>query len=217
MQKTLLFYFYLFTLIGCATTELSSISQPEYGIPGSYHRIAMGETLWRISKIYNVDLEEIAKLNNINDAASIEVGRTIFIPQRQKEIVMVSGAIEDFIWPIKGKVIAYFGDLTHQVKNKGIDIQPYDNLEVVASRSGKAVFCADNFKSFGKTIIIDHRDGFLTVYARNAQVFIKPGDNIQKGAVIARSGYAGRDKNVYLHFEIRKNNTAQNPYFYLAQ
>ncbi|MFA5410319.1 MAG: M23 family metallopeptidase [Candidatus Omnitrophota bacterium] len=41
------------------------------------------------------------------------------------------------------------------------------------------------------------------------------GERVQKGAVIARAGSAGRDKNIYLHFEIRKNYVPQNPYFYL--
>jgi murein DD-endopeptidase MepM/ murein hydrolase activator NlpD len=100
--------------------------------------------------------------------------------------------------------------------NKGINIQTYGSPNVVASRSGKVVFYDDNFKDFGKTIIIDHGDGFSTVYARNSQVFIKIGDYVQRGTLIAKAGSTDRDKNTYLHFQIRKGYIPQNPYFYLS-
>jgi murein DD-endopeptidase MepM/ murein hydrolase activator NlpD len=122
---------------------------------------------------------------------------------------------EDFIWPLKGKVISGFGQKVNNAVNKGIDIQPYKQLEVVASRSGKVVFYNNDFLDLGKTIIIEHPDGFWTVYGRNEEVFVKIGDNIKKGINIARVGRAGRDKNIYLHFEIRKGHIPQNPNFYL--
>jgi murein DD-endopeptidase MepM/ murein hydrolase activator NlpD len=99
--------------------------------------------------------------------------------------------------------------------NKGINIQPGGGIDVVASRSGKAVFLCENFGGFGKTLIIDHGDGLSTVYARNYQILVKAGDNIQKGQLIAKAGSAGRDKSVYLHFEVRKGHISQNPYYYL--
>jgi murein DD-endopeptidase MepM/ murein hydrolase activator NlpD len=66
-------------------------------------------------------------------------------------------------------------------------------------------------------LIIDHGDGFSSVYARNSEVFIKVGENIKKGTVIAKVGSAGRDKNEYLHFQIRKGHIPQNPNFYLRR
>jgi murein DD-endopeptidase MepM/ murein hydrolase activator NlpD len=183
--------------------------------------VARGETLWRISKIYNVDLDELAKVNHISDASSIETGQLIFLPYRQKQQAMPladkNSSFEDFIWPIKGRVISSFGQTFHNMVNKGINIQPSANLDVLASRNGKVIFYASDFGGFGKTIIIDHGDGFSTVYARNSEVFVKINDNIKKGDVIAKAGTAGRDKNLYLHFEIRKGHIPRNPYFYLPQ
>ncbi|MBM3252459.1 MAG: M23 family metallopeptidase [Candidatus Omnitrophica bacterium] len=101
--------------------------------------------------------------------------------------------------------------------NKGLNIQSYGNADIIASRSGKVVFYDNNFNDFGKTIIIEHSDGFSTVYARNSRVFIKVGDYVRKGTLIAKAGSTARDKNVYLHFEIRKGHLPQNPYFYLPR
>jgi murein DD-endopeptidase MepM/ murein hydrolase activator NlpD len=185
-------------------------------LPGVYHLVEKGQTLWRIAKTYDVDLEELARINRITDTSSIEVGQILLIPNRKTQrIVPIAGLYDDFIWPLKGRVISGFGSTSNNMINKGLDIVPDGNRDVVAARSGRVSFLADNFGSFGKTIIIDHGDGFSTVYARNAECFVKAGDTIQKGALISKAGYAGRDKNTYLHFEIRKGHIAQNPYYYL--
>jgi len=214
----LIFTFYLLTFYGCATAPLVYPPRPE-GIPGIYHCVEKGETLWMISKIYTVDLDELVRINRISDAASIEVGQLIFIPYRQKPRYLSNKpSAEDFIWPLKGRVIASFGQTFNNMINKGINIQVYKDSNVVAARSGKVVFYNPNFKGFGKTIIIDHGDGFSTIYAKNSEVFIKIGQGIEQGAIIAKVGPSlDTDKNTYLHFEIRKGHIPQNPYFYLPR
>jgi len=213
------FAFLLFTFLGCAPAPyVRPPAKITPTIPGVYHRVEKGQTLWRISKMYNCELDEITRVNHIPDTTTIEVGQLIFIPNRQKPQSSVPNYFfDDFIWPLKGKIISAFGQTSHNMINKGINIQPYGNLSVVAARSGRIVFCSDNFGSFGKTIIIDHGDGFTTVYTRNSQVFVKPGDAVERGFVIAKAGQAGRDRNAYLHFEIRKGHLPQNPYFYLPR
>jgi len=215
------FLFTLGTLLfiaGCASTPITPAYKPETTTPGIYHSVAKGQTLWRISQIYNIDLDEIARFNRISDATNIETGQLIFIPRGQKpqHIPKTAYSSEEFIWPVKGKVLSAFGQTFNNMINKGINIQPAGNTDVVASRSGKVVFYSDNLESFGKTIIIDHNDGFSTVYARNHEVFIKAGDKVQKGSLIARAGSAGRDRATYLHFEVRKKHIPQNPFFYLS-
>jgi murein DD-endopeptidase MepM/ murein hydrolase activator NlpD len=212
MQIILLFAFCILNFIGCATAPyLKPVVPP--GMPGIYHRIEKGQTLWRISKLYNVDLDEIAKINHIPDTTSIESGQLIFIPNRQRQLPMPKRySSEDFIWPVRGRVITNFGQTFNSMLNKGINIQPYNNTDVVATRSGRVIFYKDNFGYFGKTLIIDHGDGFSTVYARNSQVFIKVGDNVERGSIVAK---LTRDKDTYLHFEIRKGHIPQNPFFYL--
>ncbi len=204
------FAFYLLTFIGCATVpHVGPVVTAQ--IPGIYHRVERGQTLWRISKTYNVDLDEIVKINRISDVTNIEVGQLIFIPHQNKPQYSTykSSSQDDFIWPVKGKVITSFGQTFNNMVNKGINIQPYKTQDVLAASSGRVVFLANNFEGFGKTVIIDHGNGFLTVYAKNSEVFVKTGELVQKGNTIAKV-------NNYLHFQIRKGHIAQNPYFYLA-
>ena len=202
--------------MGCATVP--SVAPPiSAKIPGTYHRVEKSQTLWRISKIYNVGLDELVKINHISEASSIEVGQMIFIPQQKKALSLINEYLgEDFIWPIKGRVISTFGQTYDNMINKGMNITPNRPQDVVATRSGKVIFYSPDLKGFGKTIIIDHGDGFSTVYAGNSEVLIKTGDMIQKGTTIAKIG-SSRGRNNYLHFEIRKGHVSQNPYFYLPR
>ncbi|MFA4989255.1 MAG: peptidoglycan DD-metalloendopeptidase family protein [Candidatus Omnitrophota bacterium] len=219
MKKELLIVLLSLGISGCATSpyvQPAAVRAPA-GMAGIYHRIQKGQTLWKISRIYGVDLEELAQINRITDATAIEIGRQIFIPNRFK--VQPASAKyndnDDFIWPLAGRITGTFGQTINHTLNKGINIQPYGSLEVAASRSGKVVFLSRDFAGLGKTLIIEHKDGLFTVYARNSEILVRAGDNVQKGALIARAGSSGRDKNTYLHFEVRKGHIPQNPLFYL--
>ena len=204
-------------LSGCATAPYMA-GAPYKSLPdmaGTYHRVEKGDTLWRISRMYGVSLDELTRFNKIADSTSLGVGQRIFIPDQFKgkpEILKYANS-EDFIWPVKGRVVASFGQKSGDMVNKGVVIAPYGSLDVAASRSGKVVFFNESFAGLGKTIILDHWDGFFTVYALSSEVFVKPGDSVKKGAVIARLGGTGKSGN--LHFEIRKGHLPQNPAFYL--
>lgn len=204
--------------IGCATISYVPAVKVA-GVDGIYHRIEKGQTLFRISKIYNVNLDELVRINKIEDVRKIEVGRLVFIPGSRnisEDIENINfSKFEDFIWPLKGTVISYFGQSDNNMINKGIDIQAPYGYDVIASRSGLVCFYASNLGRLGKTLIIDHGEDFLTVYARVSTVSVKVGDRVSQGKGIAKVGCAANDKNSYLHFEIRRGHIPKNPYYYL--
>ncbi|MDD5282039.1 MAG: peptidoglycan DD-metalloendopeptidase family protein [Candidatus Omnitrophica bacterium] len=184
--------------------------------PGLRHRVEPKQTLWRISRMYNVDIDDILRANNISEDATIEIGQVLIIPNRLKprvEKVFFSG--DDFIWPLKGKIIAGFGTNYQNLINKGINIQVFADTDILASRSGRVVFYAVNLGNFGRTIIIDHGNGLRSVYSRASEFFVRPGESVQRGALIGRINSTVKGKNNYFHFEIRKGAMPQNPLFYL--
>lgn len=225
MGNKIRFYFFGLLLsqiliMGCVSIQYTKESKPAPASKvyrcGEYHTVKAGETLWRISRMYNIDLGELVNINSISDATSIEIGQQIFIP----EAYAVSGgntreSLEDFIWPLKGSVVNKFHEIRENMVNKGINIRPISDRQVVASRSGQVVFYDDDFNGFGKTVILEHPGGFMTVYACLQEVFVKVGERIAQGSAIASIGPAAGKKNNFLHFEIRKGHRAQNPIFYL--
>ncbi len=203
-------------LAGCVSAPVTTLPKPPKNMPGIYHKTERGQTLWRISKLYNIDLDELTSVNHISDATRIETGQLIFIPHRTKpQAADIKYTDDDFIWPLKGKVITPFASSFRNMVNKGVNIAPYSSSDIVASRNGKVVFYSGSFPGFGKTIIIDHGDGFSTVYSGSSEILVTIGQAVTKGTPIAKINLAGRRINNYLHFEIRKSGIAKNPYYYL--
>ncbi len=210
---------FLLILAGCATPSYHPKDLKASSAEGFYHEVHRGETLWGISRTYNVDLKKIINANRLPDASKIEVGQLIFIPDSKKALSKNTPYYakkgESFVWPIKGRVISYFGSTKDLVKNKGIDIEAHEGANIIASRSGKITFASNHLKGYGKTVIIDHLDGFQTVYAHNSQNLAGEGSVVNQGDVIARAGKTGRAAKSSLHFEIRKNHEPENPFYYL--
>jgi len=219
-MKRLLALSSLLCLAGCATSGRETDNLDKVSAPGIYHEVKKGESLWKISKIYDVRLKEIVRTNRLPDASKIEVGQLIFIPEAcEDRATRASFAkslkIEGFIWPVNGTVISYFGSTKDMAKNKGIDIQAAEGATVLASRGGKVTFASDHMKGYGKTVIIDHLDGFETVYAHNSENLVTANRTVVQGEKIAKAGKTGRPNRPGLHFEIRKNHKPQNPFYYL--
>ncbi|MFH1655531.1 MAG: LysM peptidoglycan-binding domain-containing M23 family metallopeptidase [Candidatus Omnitrophota bacterium] len=210
----------LLLISGCVSQRSAVLTAPSrQKVPGVYHRVKSKETLWKISKAYNVALDEIVKVNRIPDVGKIEKGQLIFIPRAgevldTKKVVINFSKTGSFVWPVTGKVASYYGQKISGRLNKGIDIQTNSNGDVYASRAGKISFCG-NLKGYGKTIIIEHNNNFTTVYSNILDPLVEVDSSVSQRAVIAKTASAEKGSQSFLHFEIRKGHLPQNPLFYL--
>ena len=124
---------------------------------------------------------------------------------------LFSGQKGRLSWPVNGRVRIPFGNSRHPdlgtpYQSHGIEIEVSGDLPVRSVWSGKVVF-ANAFKGYNNLLIIDHGDGFYTLYAQTASLTCKVGDKINQGQVVARTdGSAGR-----FYFEIRKGGTPLDP------
>ena len=220
---------FLMSILACVSrvTPPAPLPPPMNKSEGLYHIIGKNETLWRICKTYKVSIQEVAELNNIKNPARIKVGDKLFIPGARQQLTVKASQQDSegttpgivmkkgiFIWPVKGPVITQFG-IDNGFKNDGIDIAVAPGTSVVAAYDGQVVFSSD-LKGYGKTIIIQHRDKYATVYANNKTNLAKKGDAVKTRQVIAATGGSGEGTRApHLHFQIREKNQARNPMFYL--
>jgi murein DD-endopeptidase MepM/ murein hydrolase activator NlpD len=216
-----IFIILLLLASGCAARPKISNTLPALAIKpnvkGQYHIVKKGETLWSISKCYSASFEEIADINRIDNAKSIEVGQKIFIPDSLGNGTAYSqcSANNLFDWPYKGQVVLGFNEKKQDVNNQGIDIAAKQGSAVSAAASGNIIFTSQNFRGYGKTIIIRHNNDFETVYSNSSENLVKTGDFVRQGQVIAKAGSTGRASSCLVHFELRKKNKPQNPILYL--
>lgn len=115
-------------------------------------------------------------------------------------------------WPASGQVINEFGTsrVAGKVNWEGIYIQGAMGAPVKAIARGKVVF-ADYLKGHGLLIIIDHGQGYLSLYAHNQSLAKKLGEPVEAGSVIASLGNTGGQADAGLYFELRHNGQPTNP------
>lgn len=117
-------------------------------------------------------------------------------------------------WPVRGKIIREFGEESKgnntTVISNGIDIAVAEGTGVKAVDNGEVVF-SDRYGGQGKLLIIDHKNGFFSVYAYNNELLVSKGAMVKKGQVVAKSGKTGTATQPSLHFELRKDGRAVNP------
>lgn len=222
MRPKILFLICILCLSSCATVENPSMNdtakRPIEPLC-TQHTIQKGETLWRISKLYGVDINDLIEKNNIQDYTTVTPEQVLLIPSKKNhpprpETIMAQKNNIDFIWPIRGKISGYFRQKSNGVTNKGIDILLENNQDVLASCEGEVVFTG-NLAGYGKTLIINHAENLSTIYCGNSDITVKKGQKVIQGMVIAKSGVSPRKNQPTLHFEIRKKHKPQDPLFYL--
>jgi len=144
---------------------------------------------------------------------------------KDKEPVSLSGRFKEEMgrlrWPINGNIVGYFGKQKHPKFNtfiirKGIDIAAREGDKIKAVFSGKVVY-ADWFKGYGMLIILDHNDGYYTVYGNASRLLVSSGDYVAKDHVIAEAGDTGISREGNLYFEIRYKGEPQDPIRWLAK
>ena len=200
---------------------------------GIYHKVDAGENLYRIGKAYGVPYQQLGRVNNISDPNCITVGQRIFVPGARRRLpvsVITPEAAQTerppprdlptgkhfFVWPItQGKLTSAFGPRGDSFHD-GIDVSAPHGTPVHAARAGEVLY-SDNLRGYGNVIILRHSDGYASVYAHNAEQLVSVADRVLQGQVIARVGESGRTSGPNLHFEVRKNNVARNPLYYLPQ
>jgi len=123
-------------------------------------------------------------------------------------------------WPTPGQILSAFGRQEHPryhtfTFNKGIDIGAPAGQEIKAVFEGIILF-ADWFRGYGKMAIIDHGQGFYSLYAHASELLVNVGDKVALRQVIGRVGDSGSPEGARLHFEIRQNGKPENPIQWLV-
>ncbi len=99
----------------------------------------------------------------------------------------------------------------------GIDIAAPRKSRVVATAYGRVSYTGRDRGGYGKHVIIDHANGYQTLYAHLARIETKSGKRVKRGQVIGKLGKTGRATRPHLHYEVRRNGKSVNPRPYLPQ
>ncbi|NGZ08071.1 MAG: hypothetical protein CV088_01630 [Nitrospira sp. LK70] len=124
-------------------------------------------------------------------------------------------------WPAEGKVVSFFGRQKHPtfntyVQRKGIEIRTEEGSFIHAVMTGNVVY-ADWLKGYGLVIILDHANGFFSLYAHASKILAKAGEQVAEGQPIGETGDTGMIGENTLYFELREGAEPVDPLHWLAK
>ncbi|OGY53506.1 MAG: hypothetical protein A2912_05995 [Candidatus Buchananbacteria bacterium RIFCSPLOWO2_01_FULL_40_23b] len=192
---------------------------------GLQHKVVRGETLNIIAKKYGVEPEKIIEFNKLASAADIRLGEKLMIPGGKKIISAPSYSIRSltpqptqqiastgrFGWPTSCRRLSQYFRWRHT----GIDIACGFGKPIYAADAGVVVKSQGGWNGgYGIMIVIDHGNGFKTLYGHNSKNYVAVGDQVSKGQLIAAMGSTGRSTGPHVHFEVWSNGVKRNPLSY---
>lgn len=200
-------------------------------VTGMVHKVKRGETIFSIAKKYDVDPQQIVNwpFNTYSDDESFDlaVGQTLMVPEGVKPAEQLwdpkryvaqstpnAGSVSatgQFVWPTSGSISQQF-----VWYHPGLDIANRAAPSILAADAGRVTVAGwpDNF-GYGNRVMIDHGNGFTTLYAHMSSIAVSAGQTVNRGDVIGQMGSTGRSTGTHLHFEIRKNGATVSPLGYL--
>lgn len=218
--------------------EKSDIVDNKYKLNNQNSKISYivkrGDNLWKISKKFNILINDIIDLNNIKNPNLIVPGQKILISSNKFKLLKINSFIIPskknkntkiskikkrkkfkFVWPLKGRISSEFGVRRSPYNKKmefhtGIDVACKLGKNFTAAERGKVIFCGIK-GGYGKAILIQHKNGYKTFYAHALLTYVKTGQYVEKNQVIGRVGNTGLSTGPHLHFEIRKYDVAIDP------
>ncbi len=196
-------------------------------VSGVLYAVKTGDSLSAIATRFKGELRTMLELefNHLSDANTVPVsGTPLMIPGGEKEyqprLVYIDGRAVmvnaprgggRFVWPAQGYITSFWAP-----DHRAIDIGAPEGTPVYASDAGVVIQAGWN-GTYGITVMIDHGNGFQTLYAHLSAYYPAAGSNVRRGQAIGKMGNTGRSTGPHLHFEIRYQGGNVNPMRYLPQ
>jgi septal ring factor EnvC (AmiA/AmiB activator) len=167
----------------------------------------------------------MAQLNKISSSKKVELAsltnsqknlKTMLVSMEDQDLNLPSLPFKDLQgklpWPIKTAELPPATPSTDSSGHfSGMIIKVAEGTPVRSIYAGKVIY-AKNMPGYGLLVIVNHGDGFMSLYARNHAVFTHVGETVKPGDIIASSGKSGGFSDPSLYFEIRRNGASVDPH-----
>jgi len=167
------------------------------------------------NQIANADNYQIENKQKITP--ELEIKEQEIKEQQAKKIEpeVIIDKSNNFIWPIKGKIISKFGPKDGGLFNDGINIKAKDGDFVLSTEDGVVAYVGNELKGYGNLIILKHAGGWISAYGHLKKTNVIKGERVKKSHKIALIGSSGKVNSSQLYFSLRKGRDAVNPENYL--
>ncbi len=197
-------------------------------VSGVSYTVKDGDTLESVAKQYSGEQQAILDFpfNDVPDDFKLRVGQLLIIPDgsppqappkaKLQPTFLAQGPASpafsapggaQFIWPTNGILTQYFAWY-----HPGDDIANSSAPAISASDAGRVIVAGwpDSY-GYGNRVVLDHGNGYTSLYAHLSNIYVSVGDTVSRGQLIGQMGSTGRSTGTHLHFEIHYKGVALNP------
>lgn len=200
-------------------------------VTGIIHKVKRGDTVLSVAKYYETEAQGIVDYpfnSFVNDENfELAVGQSLVVPDGTMPKVNLwspssyiakqtpdAGTVTArgiFIWPTSGRISQGF-----RWYHRAIDIANSAGTPILAADAGRVIVAGwpDNV-GYGNRVIIDHGNGYVTLYGHLSKTSVSSGQSVNRGDIIGLMGSTGRSTGPHLHFEIRQGGVTVDPMGYL--
>jgi septal ring factor EnvC (AmiA/AmiB activator) len=169
------------------------------------------QTLVSLSKELLSSKQQLAKLKAEEANLTAALKKLTALIRAEIDLIGLSKLKRKLTWPVKGRVLQSFGSRKQgYLKWKGVLLSAPIGRQVQTIHNGTILF-SDWLKGYGLLIVIDHGNGYMSLYAHNQTLLKSVGDRVETGEPIALVGQSGGQDQPGLYFEIRHQGKAVNP------
>ncbi|MEX0896174.1 MAG: M23 family metallopeptidase [Patescibacteria group bacterium] len=205
-------------------------------VDGVRHQVARGETIYTVARRYGLDESQAQLIVDypfnefLNDETfELAAGQYLMVPDGQPPqqravaqqpvrraaiLTPDAGSVTatgSFVWPAAGQI-----SQGYRFYHRAIDISNLAGGPILAADGGVVIGSGWlDSSGYGNRVLIDHGNGYITLYAHLSTVQVVDGQRVNRGDVVGQMGTTGRSTGVHLHFEIRQGGVLHNPLDFL--
>lgn len=189
--------------------------------------VQAGDTLYGLARSYGTSVAALMARNGISDETRLMPGQTLYLPLEEEcavfafqgaEVravpVLASRGESGFLWPVQGFISSRYGERSRGY-HYGLDLAADYGTDIAAAAAGVVTESGWKNDAYGYAVMLDHGDGYETVYGHCSELLVEAGDYVLRGDAIARVGSTGNSTGSHVHFEVRLGGACQDPLLYL--
>lgn len=213
-------------LVG-ANPDLTSLDRLPAGMellippgPGLLTTLEPGDDLVSLVRRHGADPVRVLRANGIESPGGVEPGMLVFLPgvapdAAMERLAQVRERENRYLWPAQGRITSYYGrrnlGMGTSSFHRGIDVAAPTGTSVHAARSGTVSFAGWSEAGYGYLVRVRHMGREETYYAHLSEIHVSVGQHLEQGEALGRIGNTGLSTGPHLHFEIRREGSAQDP------
>lgn len=200
----------------CGPANADSGDYSDNGDGIRHYTASPGDSFGIISRRVGYPAELLAAMNNLSPGYCCQGGEKLLLPTAARPALAARGGSirsDQTVWqrPLSGEITSAFASARSGSRHHGTDIAAESGTPIAAVHGGTVLEAGWKNSIYGYAVLLDHGNGWQTLYAHCSKVLVQPGRQVRLGQTIALVGSTGNSTGPHLHLELKKDGVFLDP------